>query len=437
VSFKSIAKILRDLDLTENDALIIQLGHIENKSKVEVFLYEMVMFRCFNHRGFMFFPRDMMLFIELENVFESERVTDYHIIDVLRSYAGEKHKNFKDFHVDNLIFDSNSQEEKFTITYLECIKNGMVANREIKFDEYFNIPATARELVKMYFSDKLEAEKMTPTYALYRRFMDMLFVTFKTFSEVGYFSAAVLRESHRAFPKLGLNVVRLKFLNICVNNALEFLKETVTTNDFDKKENEGKKDFREKLTSFPLLILPSYNYDSYQFVYMDEKDLPLEIKSLLLSQEYRLHRQLASARDPHKIEELFKQKAFKYMSPEKLELEMYATLHVISGNKKLLGSTVAQIKEKSPALKRYSLTMDNFFKMCLIIQRAICRIPIVIMGESGVGKTALTTFLVESVLEEELLCFNVHAGVNEDTIVGWAEQIFQRAHALQQESAKE
>jgi len=170
---------------------------------------------------------------------------------------------------------------------------------------------------------------------------------------------------------------------------------------------------------------------------MDEKDLPLEIKSLLLSQEYRLHRQLASARDPHKIEELFKQKAFKYMSPEKLELEMYATLHVISGNKKLLGSTVAQIKEKSPALKRYSLTMDNFFKMCLIIQRAICRIPIVIMGESGVGKTALTTFLVESVLEEELLCFNVHAGVNEDTIVGWAEQIFQRAHALQQESAKE
>mgnify|MGYP003692136273 CR=1 FL=1 len=59
---------------------------------------------------------------------------------------------------------------------------------------------------------------------------------------------------------------------------------------------------------------------------------------------------------------------------------MYSTLHVISGNKKLLGSSVAQIKEKSPALKRYSLTMDNFFKMCLIIQRAICRIPIVIMG---------------------------------------------------------
>lgn len=64
--------------------------------------------------------------------------------------------------------------------------------------------------------------------------MDMLFVTFKTFSEAGYFSAPALRESHRAFPKLGLNMVRIKFLTSCVNNALEFLKETITTNDFDK-----------------------------------------------------------------------------------------------------------------------------------------------------------------------------------------------------------
>ena len=118
-------------------------------------------------------------------------------------------------------------------------------------------------------------------------------------------------------------------------------------------------------------------------------------------------------------------------------MEMYSILHVLSGNKKLLGSSVANIKEKSPALKRYSLSMDNFFKMCLIIQRALCRIPIVIMGESGVGKTALTTFLVEHVLEEELLCFNVHAGVNEDTITDWADQIFTTAKRLQEESMTE
>lgn len=42
----------------------------------------------------------------------------------------------------------------------------------------------------------------------------------------------------------------------------------------------------------------------------------------------------------------------------------------------------------------YSLTLDNFLKMCLIIQRMRARIPINIMGETGVGKTALIRFLV-------------------------------------------
>jgi DNA-binding NtrC family response regulator len=32
--------------------------------------------------------------------------------------------------------------------------------------------------------------------------------------------------------------------------------------------------------------------------------------------------------------------------------------------------------------------------MCLIVQRAVSHIPIIIMGESGVGKTALIRFLV-------------------------------------------
>ena len=56
-----------------------------------------------------------------------------------------------------------------------------------------------------------------------------------------------------------------------------------------------------------------------------------------------------------------------------------------------------EVKDKSENLKNYSVTLDNFFKMCLIIQRAVSNIPIIVMGESGVGKTALIKFLVEVV----------------------------------------
>lgn len=60
----------------------------------------------------------------------------------------------------------------------------------------------------------------------------------------------------------------------------------------------------------------------------------------------------------------------------------------------------------------YSFTLDNFFKMCLIIQRMRSELPIVLMGESGVGKTALVKFLATSIFTDEFICFNVHAGVN-------------------------
>jgi midasin (ATPase involved in ribosome maturation) len=51
--------------------------------------------------------------------------------------------------------------------------------------------------------------------------------------------------------------------------------------------------------------------------------------------------------------------------------------------------------------------------MCLIIQRAISHIPIIVMGESGVGKTALISFLVQVVFGHRILIFNIHAGIDE------------------------
>jgi len=62
-------------------------------------------------------------------------------------------------------------------------------------------------------------------------------------------------------------------------------------------------------------------------------------------------------------------------------------------------------------MEYYKITIDCFFKMCLIIQKIKCKIPIVLMGESGVGKTALIKFLANCIFEEELYILNVHAGI--------------------------
>jgi midasin (ATPase involved in ribosome maturation) len=65
----------------------------------------------------------------------------------------------------------------------------------------------------------------------------------------------------------------------------------------------------------------------------------------------------------------------------------------------------------------YSFTLDNFYKMCLIVQRMRANIPIIIMGETGVGKTALIRYLVNNVFKDKLMLFSIHAGINEARLI--------------------
>jgi midasin (ATPase involved in ribosome maturation) len=77
---------------------------------------------------------------------------------------------------------------------------------------------------------------------------------------------------------------------------------------------------------------------------------------------------------------------------------------------------------KSPLVEpkddnNYSLTLDNFYKMCLIVQRMRANIPIIIIGETGVGKTALIRYLVENVFLDVLMLFSIHSGTNEAQLI--------------------
>lgn len=95
---------------------------------------------------------------------------------------------------------------------------------------------------------------------------------------------------------------------------------------------------------------------------------------------------------------IFKPTALNQLKGDAQEVKMFKILKELSGNNKF-NTTLQNIKANIKQLKTYKLTLDNFFKMCLIIHRSQSYIPCVIMGESGVGKTALIDFLVRVVFE--------------------------------------
>ena len=64
----------------------------------------------------------------------------------------------------------------------------------------------------------------------------------------------------------------------------------------------------------------------------------------------------------------------------------------------------------------YALTSDNLLKMVLVLLRLEGGIPVIVMGETGCGKTSLIRFLART-CGVQFEHFNIHAGVTAETIV--------------------
>ena len=75
---------------------------------------------------------------------------------------------------------------------------------------------------------------------------------------------------------------------------------------------------------------------------------------------------------------------------------------------------------------KYILTSDNFLKMILIIQRVRARVPIILIGETGCGKTSLIRYLTEKILKEEFNIIDLHAGTTKTEIISRINEIIDR-----------
>ena len=67
----------------------------------------------------------------------------------------------------------------------------------------------------------------------------------------------------------------------------------------------------------------------------------------------------------------------------------------------------------------YVITPDNFFKMLLILLRIREKVPVIMMGETGCGKTSLIRKLNELLNngEDKMKILNIHSGINNEKII--------------------
>ena len=81
------------------------------------------------------------------------------------------------------------------------------------------------------------------------------------------------------------------------------------------------------------------------------------------------------------------------------------------------------VKSLSEITEDYVFTVDNFIKMCFILIRVRANIPIIMMGETGCGKTSLIKKLSEIQNNGNCLLVidNIHAGHTNEDIINFIE----------------
>ena len=83
---------------------------------------------------------------------------------------------------------------------------------------------------------------------------------------------------------------------------------------------------------------------------------------------------------------------------------------------KILINSTESIENLKTKIGFYVFNEDNFFKMVQILIRIRTGVPILIMGETGCGKTSLINSISE-ICNYKMITFNIHAGVNDNEIV--------------------
>ena len=82
-------------------------------------------------------------------------------------------------------------------------------------------------------------------------------------------------------------------------------------------------------------------------------------------------------------------------------------------------------------------TADNFAKLILILIRIRANIPVILMGETGCGKTFLIRTM-SKLYGSDMKTLNIHAGTTENDIINFLEKYnlgkFDLRHNFQQMS---
>ncbi|VDI17462.1 Hypothetical predicted protein, partial [Mytilus galloprovincialis] len=411
INIGSIIKNLHDLNLKEYNMLHIDVGITGTPSELDAALFQLIVLGHLSTGSMAYTLETKHVSIEISNTVGQTLCNSLPTTTCFR----RKNLDWNNYYDMKVSMEVNSPVQ-VVCQYLKALENGTLDRNDIYFTGSSAAkPLKADECISLL--EKWFSSVGDMSYTLLQTFVNVLSDQLKKLSASVFFRTTSISAmiGDKTIPTVKSNLVKA-----LVNASQEFACRSVqscrslqeasivvsaTCESF--KEVNSAEELAQRVAgmirwedSNHLMILFHQNVQTVSALYRNKSKIPPAIQTLFESQ---MKKNLDD----------FKNKS---------QRELQEILQMLTRNKqpKLSDKVLDELSLE------YALTPDNLLKMILISLRINSCIPIVIMGETGCGKTSLVRYLAE-ICGVNFILMSIHAGVDQQFILKKVNEVNEKA----------
>jgi len=424
---------LKKMNLVKNSLLHIDLEECDNEYITRSFIFELLVIKCILHNEFVYkLSEEIQIYIEIPFGF-IDYTSKYPILENFEFILITK-KEKADFDIEE-----NSENIQIVANYLINLKNNYIITKNIyincKCEDNnhgdvcnYNDSIPIKKFEKKDILDLINEHFNLKMHSFYQihTFINFLAFQFKLFSKNFYFGVSTLKNNEHAKGKKLLTSRKtlvesfIKITKYFTKSAYdELIKMQENTDNFMNKKREIDKDIIIKSLLNENII--SYNKIDFIMIFFNNDEQRISIIVKKDNAEYHnLYNLFNACSYNHDINLVDYEKLTNEGFLEQLQL-------VLNKNDLILKDHTGIISLYDT--KGYVFTSDNFLKMQLILLRINSDIPVIMMGETGCGKTSLIKILAD-LLEIKLHILNIHAGIEDNDIINFINNVIKNHQNL-------
>ena len=461
-----LKKLQEQIKEEENTVIHLDLYDSKHTELMKDFLYRFLITKFYGQNEDLFYlPKKVNIMIEIPHGFNN-------IIDKFSLLSMFKYRTKINFSYLKIELNSNIQ---IVCNYLKLLKSGQISNKDliikgISLSEYdikniinndiikedTTIDAKLLEqnecqnLIKDLFKNKLKIEN--PTYYQIISFINILAGQLKKFSMNFLFTAANLIQTGNLIKDNTFNDLRELVINNFIKNTIHF-----ALGNSDKifmrqhKASFTKIEDKELIQQIESDDIISFNKISSGLVFFnngDGQDFTIISLNDGNNNEYnkllKFKKSLIIAQN--KEYECYGLNYLKVPIPTELKNYRNFNHHMFFEEIKevlslknprdnwLKNHYSIDLKSIEEIAGNYIFTADNFIKMILILLRERENVPVILMGETGCGKTSLILKISELMNngENKIMTLNVHPAMTTQNIVDFMEKVIKERFKLEE-----